>query len=1082
MVAITADKVVVELEAKLGQYNANVKGAERQWQSSMNNIRREGSRTETSVSSLMSGISKSAKIGLGAFGAGYLAKEVGDLSDKFIRFENRLKTAGIEGERLTTVADKLFETANRNGVEFEALGSVYARASLSSKDLGASQEQLDTFVNAVSNGLRIQGASAESARGALLQLSQSLGQDIVRGEEFNSILENALPLAQAAARGIDRFKGSVSDLRTAIINGEVTSREFFNGILKDAPNLALQASKANLTLENSFTALYNQLARGIGTTNNSLGVTERLSGGILYLADNLDTLGDALVVITAAVGSRYVSALVTAGASQAKFYAGVASGNAVIIGGARASEQKALADKAAAAAALEYARAERVRAAATVQAVQADIAAQKARVSGMVGVNSSTPAGAEVQSRIMKRQIELSRDLAAANRVLAASNAAEAAAAATATAAETAHTAALVRTTIAARAATVAQSAYMALSGFVGGPLGIALTGLAATYLIVSSRTAAAEQRTKALEEELRSLGYLAPDVANSMDGAAKSIDSLAKDEIITKLKTLREELDRLAGDGGITRSLASMFGMDTEVGIANIVSEARDLTRQFADMSSAVPTAAIAIIRLSNDLKNGAVDANEFNSRLAAIDVPNEQIASLIGSLRTLGATYIATGRAITDFESRAGMVGVRDPRSASMASRATNRKNLSATNDFISERDRVASLTEEQRAIEKRAEALMKEAKASKIVLNEQMALAQARKEIARESEARTSVSPTGNDGISDAARNAEADAKIIADLVEQIKNFGNARQGAIDSALGSLSKSATAETRAEVEKLTGALFDLALQAKTAELSQDNAGLEKIIAAYNENAEAVKRVTAEIELENEARQNNIDLDSEEGRVWAERKRRNIELTQTIDDLKAKEEQTKNFTRDLGQALNSAFENAVLSGGSLSDIFQGLLQDIARLILRAYVLSSVMQTIGIGSNGLITGGGIIGGVGSLLGFASGTPNTGGARGEPRGIVHGQEAVIPLPSGGRVPVELRLPPALKAGGGGGGGGTSIQIINNTSSKVETQTSRDSNGREIVQFMISEVKKEFANGGFDKAQSGRYGVKPTGVRR
>jgi len=96
--------------------------------------------------------------------------------------------------------------------------------------------------------------------------------------------------------------------------------------------------------------------------------------------------------------------------------------------------------------------------------------------------------------------------------------------------------------------------------------------------------------------------------------------------------------------------------------------------------------------------------------------------------------------------------------------------------------------------------------------------------------------------------------------------------------------------------------------------------------------------------------------------------------------------------------------------------------------------------------------------------------------------VHGQEAVIPLPSGGRVPVELRLPPALKAGGGSGGGGTSIQIINNTSSKVETQTSRDSNGREIVQFMISEVKKEFANGGFDKAQSGRYGVKPTGVRR
>ena len=48
-------------------------------------------------------------------------------------------------------------------------------------------------------------------------------------------------------------------------------------------------------------------------------------------------------------------------------------------------------------------------------------------------------------------------------------------------------------------------------------------------------------------------------------------------------------------------------------------------------------------------------------------------------------------------------------------------------------------------------------------------------------------------------------------------------------------------------------------------------------------------------------------------------------------------------------------------------------------------------------------------------GFSQGVANTGGRRGEPRGIVHGQEAVIPLPSGGRVPVEIRAPQAGTAG-------------------------------------------------------------------
>lgn len=54
-------------------------------------------------------------------------------------------------------------------------------------------------------------------------------------------------------------------------------------------------------------------------------------------------------------------------------------------------------------------------------------------------------------------------------------------------------------------------------------------------------------------------------------------------------------------------------------------------------------------------------------------------------------------------------------------------------------------------------------------------------------------------------------------------------------------------------------------------------------------------------------------------------------------------------------------------------------------------------------------------GIGGLPGHASGTANTGGSRGEPRGIVHGQEAVIPLPSGGKVPVQLAAPPAASAG-------------------------------------------------------------------
>jgi tape measure domain-containing protein len=671
MVAITADKVVVELEAKLGQYNANVKGASQTWERSMSDIRRSGSSTEKEVTRAFGAIAASI------FTAATL-KASQQLIDSSTRIANALKVAGLEGESFSNVYKNLYESAQRNAVPLEALVTLYGRVALVQKELGITSEHLTGFSDKIAVALRVSGKSAAESSGALLQLSQALGSGIVRAEEFNSVLEGALPIAQAAAAGLEEAGGSVARLRQLVIEGKVSSQAFFKAFEAGSVILDEKVAKSQFTVEQGFTRLANAAINAAGKFDQAYGASGKVTSGLDALADAVTNVGEQF-------------------------------GN---------------------------------------------------------------------------QQSSLNRFL---DRVIAVS------------------------------------------------------------------------------------------------DG----------------IWELRRRLINFA-------TLGLLGEKPTPSGPSNPVGSNQIAPR---------PPSAVSTVSIS--------------------DFPTDGKGGL------------------------------------SAAAKA--------------------------------------------------------------------------------AAKAAAADAKIIADLVEQIKNFGNARQGAIDSALGSLSKSATAETRAEVEKLTGALFDLALQAKTAELSQDNAGLEKIIAAYNENAEAVKRVTAEIELENEARQNNIDLDSEEGRIWAERKRRNIDLAQTIDDLKAKTEETKNFTRDLGQALNSAFEDAVLSGGSLGDIFQGLLQDIARLILRAYVLSSVMQTIGIGSNGLITGGGIIGGVGSLLGFASGTPNTGGARGEPRGVVHGQEAVIPLPSGGKVPVEIRLPPALKAGGGGMGQINVQTIVNVTDGRAETQTrgSTDRIGRELA---------------------------------
>lgn len=223
-------------------------------------------------------------------------------SDAFIGIQNGLRATGLAQADLNRVTAQTFKIANDTLQPVEAIGTLYRRASLAANELGASQEQLAQFTETVGNALRIQGSSAGAASGALLQLSQALGSGVVRAEEFNSILEGAFPLAQAAAKGIDRTGGSVARLRNLIITGQISSEEFFNGILSQSEELEKQLENAVVTIGQSFTVLNNNIIEYIGNISTSSGITQAAANTILLLANNLDIVAAAAQTLAVTLG------------------------------------------------------------------------------------------------------------------------------------------------------------------------------------------------------------------------------------------------------------------------------------------------------------------------------------------------------------------------------------------------------------------------------------------------------------------------------------------------------------------------------------------------------------------------------------------------------------------------------------------------------------------------------------------------------------------------------------------------------------------------------------------------------------
>lgn len=299
MAGVVADRVVVELEAKLDRYNANVLSAERQWTRTTNNISQNMQRTEATVTRSLENIKRALLASTGIFIGAQGLRGIQNLLDGYTRFTNQLRITGLEGTRLAGVQDQLFNIAQRFGAPLENLGTLYSRAAQAGTALGASQNDLMRFTTGVAAALKVQGGSASETSGALLQLSQLLGTGVVRAEEFNSVNEGARPILQAVANGIDKYRGSVAALRNDVIQGNVTSRAFFEGFLRGSAALEQQAARANFTIGASFTILNNALGRYLGQTDQALSLTARLSQALVLLSQNLNIIVPALAGIAA---------------------------------------------------------------------------------------------------------------------------------------------------------------------------------------------------------------------------------------------------------------------------------------------------------------------------------------------------------------------------------------------------------------------------------------------------------------------------------------------------------------------------------------------------------------------------------------------------------------------------------------------------------------------------------------------------------------------------------------------------------------------------------------------------------------
>ena len=245
----------------------------------------------TSLSSQLSKLQSLASVAIGGGVFGGLARDVAQTADAYNNLGARIRIVTGEGQAFTEAFDGVFEIAKRTNSSLEETGNLFTKLAQAGKELGLSQQQALGLTETINQAIQLSGGSADSARAAIVQLVQGLQSGVLRGEEFNSIMEQSPRLSKALADGLGVTTG---ELRKMAQQGALTTETVINALQGQSAAVQREFEQLPPTVGRALQNLSTEWTRYVGEVDKANGISEGAAKAIGFLAEHLNELGQAL--------------------------------------------------------------------------------------------------------------------------------------------------------------------------------------------------------------------------------------------------------------------------------------------------------------------------------------------------------------------------------------------------------------------------------------------------------------------------------------------------------------------------------------------------------------------------------------------------------------------------------------------------------------------------------------------------------------------------------------------------------------------------------------------------------------------
>lgn len=249
-----------------------------------NQTRRTGGAAESMKSKFMHAAA--------AVGAALSIKNIIGLADAMTQTEARLNLITGDLEKTAALQDQIMASANRSRASYQSTADAVAKMGIMAKDAFNNTDELVAFTELINKQFTIAGASVAGQEAAMMQLTQAMASGVLRGEELNSIFEQAPTIIQTIA---DYLGVSVGEIRAMAAEGQITAQVVKDAMLSSADEINAQFSAMPYTFSQVWTMMQNILLEAFGPLIQVIGA------GAQWIYENWAAIEPVLVGVATAV-------------------------------------------------------------------------------------------------------------------------------------------------------------------------------------------------------------------------------------------------------------------------------------------------------------------------------------------------------------------------------------------------------------------------------------------------------------------------------------------------------------------------------------------------------------------------------------------------------------------------------------------------------------------------------------------------------------------------------------------------------------------------------------------------------------